>query len=342
MLLNHSNAYIRKRAVITIYRLFLKYPDAIGTSFPRLKERLEDEDTSVVCATISVFCEMAHENPKSLLILVPQLFGLLLSLNHNWSLIKIVKIFGWLSPHEPRLAKKLVKPLQTLLSKTRAMSLVYEVVHTIITGGMIKNEEDEKEIDQSENTNELFVVCLEKLLLFLDQSDQNLKFLGLDSLGKLLKRRPSTGLKHRDIILKCLEDGDISIRNRALELVTTLVNEKSLFSIVKKLILHLTSSIFSLSLSPQEKNYRSKVVSTILDQCSKNNYVNLTSFDWYISVLCDLATFGGLNKAIGKKLRDQLIEVCVRVPEVRPHAVDQLVFYLFFQNLTMYLDSIAK
>ena len=310
--------------MITLYKLFLKYPDAIGGAFPRLKDRLDDEDSSVVCAAVTVICEMSATNPKAYLPFVPQLFGLL-SINHNWTLIKVIKLFARLSPHKPRLAKKLQKPLRELVSKTRAMSLLYEVVHTIITGGMIKSEDDE-EGKGLDGADELGVLCLEKLLLFLEQADQNLKFLGLDALGKLLKIRPSTGSKHREIILKCLEDGDISIRNRALELVTTLVTEKSLFSIVKKLILHLTSSSTT-SFSNQEQAYRSKVVSTILQQCSKDNYANLNNFEWFVSVLCDLATFNGLQKFIGKQLKDHLIEICVRVPEIRSYATGLLVSY---------------
>ncbi|KAJ3367893.1 AP-3 complex subunit delta-1 [Kappamyces sp. JEL0680] len=313
-MLNHSNAYIRKRAVITLYKIFLKYPDALGIAFPRLKDRLEDDDPSVVCATVSVICEMAKRNPKAYLPFVPSLFGLLV-IGHNWMLIKIVKIFAILAPHEPRLAKKLMKPLKNILEKTRAMSVVYEVVHTIIIGGMIKNEE--------EGMDEIGQMCLEKLLVFLDQSDQNLKFLGLDALAKLLRIRPSTGANHREVILKCLEDGDISIRRRALELMNTLFNEKSLFGIVKRLIVHLTSST-TLSLSMQERSYRSKVVSVIVTQCAANDYANLSNFEWFISVLCELVQFDGLLRETGTLLRDQILDVCVRVPEVRPHALSCL------------------
>lgn len=314
-MLNHSNAYMRKRAVITLYKLFTKYPDSISSAFPRLKERLGDEDPSVVCATVSVICEMAHSNPKAYLPFVPQFFALL-SVSHNWTLIKIVKLFATLTPHEPRLEKKLIKPLKAILEKTRAISLVFEVVHTIITSGMIKAEAQDDDLGN---------LCLEKLLSFLDQTDQNLKFLGLDALSKLLLIRPTAGGSHREIILKCLEDGDISIRMRALELVTTLVNEKTLFGIVKRLIVHLTSSISTSKIASQERVYRSKVVSFIITQCSKNNYSNLTNFEWFISVICELVTFTGLSKEIGSLLGNTIIEVCIKVPETIPHALSLLV-----------------
>jgi AP-3 complex subunit delta len=43
-MLNHSRANIRKRAVVAMYRLFLKYPDAIQAGMVRVREKLEDPD----------------------------------------------------------------------------------------------------------------------------------------------------------------------------------------------------------------------------------------------------------------------------------------------------------
>lgn len=43
-MLNHSRPYIRKKVVLVLYKVFLKYPEALRLSFPRLKEKLEDPD----------------------------------------------------------------------------------------------------------------------------------------------------------------------------------------------------------------------------------------------------------------------------------------------------------
>jgi AP-3 complex subunit delta-1 len=43
-MMNHSRAYIRKRVILCLYKVFLKYPDALRVAFPRLKDRLEDHD----------------------------------------------------------------------------------------------------------------------------------------------------------------------------------------------------------------------------------------------------------------------------------------------------------
>ena len=43
-MLNHSKPYVRKKAVLVMYKFFLQYPDALRVAFPRLREKLEDED----------------------------------------------------------------------------------------------------------------------------------------------------------------------------------------------------------------------------------------------------------------------------------------------------------
>lgn len=51
-LLTHSRPAIRKRAVLAMYKVFLKYPDAIEAGMVRLKERLEDPDTGTFLSTL--------------------------------------------------------------------------------------------------------------------------------------------------------------------------------------------------------------------------------------------------------------------------------------------------
>ena len=43
-LLTHSRPAVRKRAVLALYRVCLKYPEALEFGMDRLKERLEDPD----------------------------------------------------------------------------------------------------------------------------------------------------------------------------------------------------------------------------------------------------------------------------------------------------------
>lgn len=45
--MSHTKPYIRKKAVLIMYKVFLKYPESLRPAFPRLKEKLEDPDPGV-------------------------------------------------------------------------------------------------------------------------------------------------------------------------------------------------------------------------------------------------------------------------------------------------------
>ena len=52
-MLNHSRPYVRKKVVLVLYKLFLKFPEALRLSFPRLREKLDDPDP---CMLNLIFC----------------------------------------------------------------------------------------------------------------------------------------------------------------------------------------------------------------------------------------------------------------------------------------------
>ena len=106
-LLSSSRPYIRKRAILMLYKVFLKYPEALRPTFPRLKEKLEDPDPGLLIlrlfsfnlkslgvqsAAVNVICELARKNPKNYLTLAPVFFKLMTTSSNNWVLIKIIKL----------------------------------------------------------------------------------------------------------------------------------------------------------------------------------------------------------------------------------------------------------
>jgi len=43
-----TKPYLRKRAVLLLYKVFLNNPDALKPAFPRLREKLEDPDPGLI------------------------------------------------------------------------------------------------------------------------------------------------------------------------------------------------------------------------------------------------------------------------------------------------------
>lgn len=47
-----TRPYLRKKAVLIMYKVFLQFPEALRPAFPRLKEKLEDPDTGYMLLLI--------------------------------------------------------------------------------------------------------------------------------------------------------------------------------------------------------------------------------------------------------------------------------------------------
>lgn len=80
------------KSVLMMYKVFLRYPEALRPAFPKLKEKLEDPDPGVQSAAVNVICELARKNPKNYLSLAPIFFKLMTTSTNNWMLIKIIKL----------------------------------------------------------------------------------------------------------------------------------------------------------------------------------------------------------------------------------------------------------
>ena len=316
--LTHSSPHIRKKAVTVLYKCFLQSPELLRTSWPRLRECLNDDDMSVVSATVNVVCELARRNPKNYLPLAPQLFKLLTDGGNNWMTIKLIKLFATLTPLEPRLTKKLIPPITNLIRTTPAMSLLYECIDGLIAGGLLAVMQD---TDEGE---ELASVCVTKLRGFLVEGDANLKYVGLLALTKLVVTHAHLVSEHQDVILDCIDDADISIRYRALELVVGMANSDSLSTVVGKLMRQLKPNngpdaeyvelegagedadeddleasvtrphgrpkgeMVALEL-PEE--YKQAIIERIVEMCARDMYANVADFEWYLDVLMQLVRY---------------------------------------------------
>ena len=316
--LTHSHATIRKKTIVTLYRLALVYPETLRPAWPKIKERLqdEDEDPSVTSAIINVVCELGWRRPQDFLPLAPRLFDLLVDGKNNWMAIKIIKLFATLIPLEPRLIKKLLPPLTGIIKETPAMSLLYECINGIIQGGILEGSEGTTEGE------EIARLCTEKLRnMLVVEGDPNLKYVALLAFQKIVASHPHLVSLHQDVILECIDDGDISIRMCALDLVVGMVNDENLVTIVERLILQLKNSPVASPTDdpanervepatdsddedmeeslrhgetrsdqppPLPEDYRIRVLRSILEMCSRETYTNVNDFEWYIEVLIQL------------------------------------------------------
>lgn len=325
-LLSSTRPYVRKKALLLLYKIYLKYPESLRSTFSRLKDRLEDQDPGVQSAAVNVICELARKNPRNYIGLQNIFFKLLNTSSNNWMLIKIIKLFGSLVPYESKLGRRLLEPLTNLINSTSAMSLLYECINTVIAILISISSEGPGDYTPS------IQLCVQKLGVLIEDSDQNLKYLGLLAMGKILQTHPKAVQAHKDIVLRCLEDKDESIRLRALDLLYGMITKKNIIEIVRKLMEHLDTAEGSF--------YRDELLRRIVAICSFESYKYITNFEWYISVLVELTKVEGTKH--GNLIAEQIRDVAVRVQSVRHFAVSQMVLLVQNAQLLLQGHSIQK
>jgi AP-3 complex subunit delta-1 len=161
------------------------------------------------------------------------------------------------------------------------------------------------------------------------------KYVALLAFDKIVRFHPYLVSQQQDVILECIDDPDISIRMRALDLVVDMVNSENLTAIVGRLMRQLRNAPIAStvddpthdrgriagvvpyaasddsdaeeSLRPHEQksdqppplpeDYRVSVIRRVLDMCSRDTYSNISDFDWYIDVLVQLVRVSPSTKS---------------------------------------------
>lgn len=165
-----------------------------------------------------------------------------------------------------------------------------------------------------------------------------MKYIALLALVKIVPSYPHLVAEHQRLILVSIGDNDMSIRMRALDLLSAMVNRQTLQHVVQHLLSHLSpdsgpgshqSAIQALNHAaaggtagampqPLSSSYRLDVARRILYMCSRDLYDNVDDFEWYLTVLVDLSYIA--RAPVGEEIRDQILDVSARVRSVRPFA----------------------
>ena len=327
-LTRHPQPYLRKKAILCLFKMFMKYPQGLRLTFDNIQTCLEDSDPSVVSCAVNVVTELSDKNPKNYLHLAPAFFQLLTQSQNNWMLIKVVKLLGSLVPCEPRLARKLLDPLANIVESTHAKSLLYEAVYTITLCLPYCRKADGS---MPANAPKIVQLCGSTLKDFCADKDQNLKYLGLVGFATLRQSHPKCLAESdaRPLILACLSDEDVTIRTRALDLLPGMTSRKNLQELVAQLLKHVDAA---------SGQYKKDLVLKILELCSSDKYALLQDFSWYLDILLKLSYVS--PEDMGDLLEKQITDVALRVLPVRAYAVQECTKVLIQKTDAMILPQV--
>ncbi|KAL6884527.1 hypothetical protein ACP4OV_010463 [Aristida adscensionis] len=288
------------RAIAAAARVIAAAPSAtVPVLFKPLAACLASPDPRASTAAAAAFCDLSAPpaDAAPFLPLAPDLYNLLTTSRSNWALIKVLKVFARLAPLESRLAARIVDPVCQLLTRSAAMSLTFECIRTVLTA-----------LPAHEAAVRLAIGKAKEFLAAED--DPNLRYLGLLALGMLGPTYTSVLNDCRAVIAQSLGDADSNIRREALHLMMGMVDENNVMDIAGMLVSHAAKS---------DPEFANDILGAVLAACGRNVYELVADFDWYASLLADMAR--SLHCAQGDEIGRQLVDVGLRVRDARPELV---------------------
>eukprot|EP00803_Ostreobium_quekettii_P008801 evm.model.scf_548.5 EVM.evm.TU.scf_548.5 scf_548:70580-80331(+) len=248
-LLKSSNSYIRKKAALTTTRIVKKVPELVEQFMHPAAELLNDRHHGALLTGVTLMLEMCHLEPDAIKEYrnhIPQLCRIMRSLvvsgfspehdvggiNDPFLQVKILRLLRVLGKGNAEASDQMSDILaqaatNTEPTKNAGNSILYECVQTIMS---------------IESTGGLRVLAVNILGRFLGNKDNNLRYVALNTLAKVVTVDAQAVQRHRTTIVDCVRDADVSIRRRALELVYSLVNEGNIKNLTKELLEYLAVS----------------------------------------------------------------------------------------------------
>lgn len=298
-ILKGNNAYLKKKAALATIRLLKKEPDLIEHITERIAPLLKDRSHGVLISGLQLITdifEVCPEQKDEFRKIVP-------------SLVRLLKNFlsmGFSPEHDvggitdPFMQVKLLNLLRLLGNgDSEASELMNDVLAQVATNTeSAKNSgnailyECVKTIMGVESDGGLRTLAINILGRFLLNRDNNIRYVALHSLTKVIHEDNAAVQRHRNTIVECLKDPDISIRQRALELVYQLVNESNVEALTAELLNYLVVC---------SADVKSSLVSHIITIVE--NYSPSTK--WRVNTLISMMSMAG------RQADDQVVSTCI-------------------------------
>ncbi|KAI0276997.1 Adaptor protein complex AP-1 gamma subunit [Russula aff. rugulosa BPL654] len=317
-LLGSSNTYIRKKAALCALRVIKKVPDLTDHFIARAKSLLADRNHGVLLTAITLVIDMVQADPgcleefrNAVPLLVRHLKSLVTtgySPEHDVSgitdpflqvkTLRLLRLIGKGDATSSDTMNDILAQVATNTDSTKNVgnSILYETVLTVLD---IETDSD----------SGLRVMAINILGKFLSNRDNNIRYVALNTLNKVVLTNTDAVQRHRNTILDCLRDGDISIRRRALELSYALINEQNIRVMTRELLafLEVADNEFKLGMTTQ--------ISLAAERFAPNKR-------WHID------TFLRVLKLAGNYVREEILSAFIRLmvhtPELQAYTASKL------------------
>ena len=323
-LISTANPYIRRKAALCAMRICRKVPDLQEHFVEKATQLLSDRNHGVLLCGLTLItslCEAdddeAERGEEGIIdkfkqfvpVLVRTLKGLASSgyapehdvtgITDPFVQVKVLRLLRVLARGDAQVTEQINDILaqvatNTDSSKNVGNSILYEAVLTIL------------DIEADSGLRVLGVNILGK---FLTNKDNNIRYVALNTLVKVVAIDTNAVQRHRNTILECLRDPDISIRRRALDLSFTLINDSNVRVLIRELLafLEVADNEFKPTMTSQ--------IGIAADRYAPNKR-------WQFDTMLRVVTLAG--NYVKEPILSSFVRLIATTPELQTYAVQKL------------------
>ena len=323
--LNSTNVYIKKKAALALSKVVKSCPELIDTVQQNLSTIFEDKNHGVLLAGLALAEQVFKAEPKTIKKYKKYLSPLCKTLKNLISTsyapeydvngitdpflqIRILEVLGFFGRSSSKENEELEALLNSIPSNTDTTrkntgnAVLYELVRCIFS------------YDSSKSLKSLGGSILGQ---FLNNKDNNYKYLALNTLNDIAKIDIDTVQKHKNVILEFLKDPDIAIKRRSLDLTYLIVNTENIRQIVTETLDFINST--------SNVEFKLELTSKIFYSLEKYS----PSLKWEIDVLLKMLCL--CEDSINEEIIWKIINLILNTKELQQYAMFR--YFLAMQNM---------
>uniref|UniRef100_A0AC35UIF2 AP-2 complex subunit alpha n=1 Tax=Rhabditophanes sp. KR3021 TaxID=114890 RepID=A0AC35UIF2_9BILA len=317
--------FVKQSAALCLLKLYRSNSDTVPpTEFAtRIVHLLNDAHLGVVTAACSLIDALAKKNPeeyKGCVALAISRLSRIITANYTdlqdytyyfvpapWLCVKLLRLLqNYPPPEETTNATKLFECLDGVLNKAQDSLKSKKVQHSNAKNAVLF--EAISLIIHLDNEPTLLVRACNQLGTFLSHRETNLRYLALESMCLLATSEYSHEAvkKHEATIIQALKtERDVSVRQRAVDLLYAMCDKNNTAEIVSEMLTYLETADYSI---------REEMVLKIAILAEKY----AADYSWYVDVILKLITVAG--DYVSEDVWYRVIQIVVNREDVQGYA----------------------
>lgn len=323
-----SKAFVKKKAALTLLRLYRKFPTIVQLEWAeRIISLMDDPDMGVALSVTSLVMALVQENPeqyKGSYVKAARRLKKIVVDNEcaegyfyykvpcPWIQVKLLKLLQYYPPPEDTHIRNLIREsLQRIMDSALEMpknvqqnnaqnAVLFEAINLVI---------------HLDTEHDLMVQISSRLGKFISSRETNVRYLGLEAMTHLAARSETLDpiKKHQSIIIGSLRDRDISVRRQGLDLLYSMCDPTNSQAIVSELLKYLQTADYAI---------REEMVLKIAILTEKY----ATDIQWYVDISLRLIAMAGDH--VSDEVWQRVIQIVTNNDELQVYAAQNILQYV--------------